>query len=120
MMSNLGWYQVVTTMAKKVHGPVNLGLIVLGTGAAVGTGATLGTQYLIKKVKLKDLERQKSVIYNVYKDSISKEGLSFKKNDQFKILEIDGDAGLIEIIGDDNNPYFVSLKYLASISDYEK
>ena len=119
-MSNLGWYQVVTTMAKKVNGPVNLGLIVLGTGAAVGIGATLGAQYVIKKVKLKDLERQKSVIYNVYKDSISKEGLSFKKNDQFKILEIDGDAGLIEKIGDDNNPYFVSLKYLASISDYEK
>ena len=45
--------------------------------------------------------------------------LHFKVGDQFKVLDVDGDAGLIEIIGDNNSPYFVSLKFLSSISDYK-
>ena len=38
---------------------------------------------------------------------------------QFKVLERDGDAALIEIMNDENNPYFISAKFLSSISDYK-
>ena len=63
IVSNLGWYQIITTAAKK-----------------------------------------------------SNEGLAFSVGDQYRILELDGDAALIEKIGDKNNPYFVSAKFLNSIS----
>ena len=43
----------------------------------------------------------------------------FSVDDTFKVLEIDGDAALIEKIGDENNPYFVSGCFLESISDYK-
>ena len=33
-MSNLGWYQVMTTAAKKVGGPRNLFLLTLGAGGS--------------------------------------------------------------------------------------
>ena len=33
-MSNLGWYQVMTTAAKKVGGPRNLLLLTLGAGGS--------------------------------------------------------------------------------------
>ena len=39
--------------------------------------------------------------------------------DKFKVLESDGDAVLIEKIGDLTNPYFVSAELLKDISDYK-
>lgn len=39
-------------------------------------------------------------------------------DDTFKVLEIDGDAALIEKISDENNPYYVSARFLRRISDY--
>ena len=32
-MSNLGWYQIMTTMAKKVGGPLKLAGLLVGGGA---------------------------------------------------------------------------------------
>lgn len=121
-MSNLGWYQVITTIAKKVGGPKNLLLLVAGGGAVLGSGATAGVVAIKNKVT-DELEKKKqieasAVVYTVNKEKTSNEGLLFKLGDQFKLLEKDGDAGLIERIGDNNNPYFVSLKFLSSISDY--
>ncbi len=37
----------------------------------------------------------------------------------FKVLERDGNAVLIEKLGDDNNPYFVAAELLNEISDYK-
>ena len=50
---------------------------------------------------------------------MSNEGLEFKIGDQFRVLESDKDAILIEKIGDNNNPYFVSAELLKNISDFE-
>ena len=121
-MGNLGWYQIVTTWSKKVGGPLKLLAIVFGGGTLFGGGTTLGIQK-IKKAILKNLEEKRrseesAVIYTVKCDGQSNEGLRFKEGEQFKVLETDGDAGLIEKIGDSNNPYFVSLKFLHSISNY--
>ena len=46
-MSNLGDYQVMTTLAKKVGGPTALGLIVFGS-RCVATGIVIG---IVNKVK---------------------------------------------------------------------
>ncbi len=45
-------------------------------------------------------------------------GLVFKVGDNFRILNHDADAILIEKLGDDNNPYFVSADFLKQISEY--
>jgi hypothetical protein len=97
-------------------------LLVAGGGAALGGGAAAGVVALNKKVK-KELEKKKraveaATVYTVHTEKHSNEGLLFKKGDTFKVLERDGDAGLIIKMDDDNNPYIVSLKFLSSISDF--
>jgi hypothetical protein len=122
-MSNLGWYQILTTAAKKVGGPLKLVGIIFGGGALAGGGLTIGgikiKDGISEQLEKKRKEEAAAVIYEIQKAASSKEGLSFEEGTQFKVLEKDGDAGLIEIIGDENNPYFVSLKFLALISNYK-
>ena len=121
-MSNLGWYQVMTTAAKKVGGPLKLAGLVLGSGMVIGGGTVLGGQAVAKKIdkKLdeKKREAESAVIYKVHTEGKSNEGLLFSVDDTFKVLEIDGDAALIEKIGDENNPYYVSARFLRGISDF--
>ena len=121
-MSNLGWYQIMTTAAKKVGGPLKLAGLVLGSGMVIGGGTVLGGQAVAKKIgkKLdeKKRETESAVIYKVHTEGKSSEGLLFSVDDTFKVLEIDGDAALIEKIGDENNPYYVSARFLRGISDY--
>ena len=123
-MSNLGWYQILTTLAKKVGGPKQLIGLLIGSGALLG-GGTVATVSALKKKITSELEQKRntekaSVIYTVCVEGTSNEGLHFKVGDKFKALDNDGDAGLVEILGDSNSPYFVSLKYLSSISDYKQ
>lgn len=54
-------------------------------------------------------------VYSATAERISNEGLAFKIGDQFRVLEIDRDAVLIEKIVDNNNPYFVSEELLTNI-----
>ena len=122
-MSNLGWYQLLTTAAKTVGGPKRLvGLLIAG-GAVAGTGGTLLTQKVIKKVSKKKnsksiafLESGKAFTVSVACNDDS--GLQFNVGDKYKILNRDADAILIEIIGNDNNPYFISGDFLRTISDF--
>jgi hypothetical protein len=122
-MSNLGWYQIMTTMAKKVGGPLKLAGLFFGGGAVVGGGAVAGgvaiKNKVAKKLDEKKREAAAAVVHTVTTEEQSNEGLVFKVGDQFKVLEVDGDAALIEKLGDNNNPYFVSADFLKSISDYE-
>ncbi len=121
-MSNLGWYQLFTTMAKRVGGPKRLLGIVFGSGAIIGVGATAGGIAVKKKVKRTLGEKKKSaeaaIVYSVIKPGISNEGKKFTIDDKFKVLEVDGNVSLIELIGDNNSPYYVSTKFLSTISNY--
>lgn len=123
-MSNLGWYQILTSVAKKAGGPKALIALLLGTGALLGGGAVACANTVKKKVSAV-FESKKQIadtaaIYTVRTAGVSNEGLSFKEGDKFKVLEYDGDAGLIDKVGDENSPYFVSIKFLKSISDYNQ
>ncbi len=112
-MSNLGAYQWLTTAAKKVGGPKNLVLIIAGTGAVVYKGSEI----VVKKTVTEIADTK---VYSVTAEGISNEGLAFKIGDQFRVLETDKDAVLIEKIDDDNNPYFVSEELLTNISNYKR
>ncbi len=123
-MSNLGWYQILTTLAKKVGGPKQLMGLLIGSGALLGVGAVSAGSALKKKIT-SEIEKKRNtekaaVIYTVSVEGTSNEGLHFKVDDKFKVLDNDGDAGLVEVIGDSNSPYFVSIKFLSSISDYKQ
>ena len=113
-MNNLGWYQVITTWSKKVGGPLNLLGIVAGVGALGGVAGTKGIEALVASQKKKAIEKEKvaelSKTYTIIKDGVSNEGLQFHVGETFKVLERDGNAVLIEKLGDDNNPYFENIR----------
>ena len=122
-MGNLGWYQLITTIAKKVGGPKQLIGMLVGGGAALGAGVVAGGAALKNKVTT-ELEKKKkeadaAIIYEVKTEGRSNEGLLFKVGETFKVLETDGNVGLIEKIGDTNSPYYVSIEFLRTISEYE-
>lgn len=115
-MSNLGLYQWFTTTAKKVKGPQNLLAIVAIGGYVIGKCLETGLKKANKEVcKV----RSSKTIYHVLTEGVSNEGLEFKVNDEFRVLNRDKQAVLIEKIGDDNNPYYVAYDFLKSISDYK-
>lgn len=117
-MSNLGWYQLMTTWAKKVGGPKQFMGAIFGTGAALGAVVVKGKNRIDRELNDREKKRESAIIYTVLKDGIINEGLSFKVGENFRVLEYDRDIGLIEKIGDDKNPYVVSLSFLHTISDY--
>lgn len=122
-MSNLGGYQRLTTIAKKVGGPTNLVLLIAGSGAVVYKGGEILVRKAIKNVNKLYAENSSEIssqIYIVNKQGVSNENLVFELGDRFKALEFDGDAILIEKIGDSNNPYVVSSEFLEKISNYKK
>lgn len=124
-MSNLGDYQKMTIMAKKVGGVKNLAGISVGVGVVVGVALCKGVEIVAEKVsKKKNKEKLKetsdSIVYSITVDGVSDDGLEFKIGDQFRVLETVKNAVLIEKIGDDNNPYFVSVEFLEMISNYKR
>lgn len=126
-MSNLRGYQVLTTVAKKVGGPGKLVALIAGGGAVVGGIAFKSGEFVIKKGKKaiarrreqsKKLNESAQIIYTVKQDGESNDELIFKRGDSFRVLESDCDAILIELIGNENNPHFISKDLLEQISDF--
>lgn len=120
-MNNLGWYQWFTTNAKKVGGPLRLmGLIAVGGYAIIRT-VEAGTKKAIKIVKAnhKSALNNELPICNVTVDGSIEKDVSVKIGDQIKVCAIDGDAVMIEILGNENNPYFIDMKQLKSLTDYK-
>ena len=123
-MSNLGMYQTITTLAKKVGGPKNLIILTMGAGYVVfRSGEAVvkkAVKEMVKKIKSKNGKTMPSEerIFAVISNGKSDGGLELNVGDKYRILETDGDAILIEKIGDPNNPYFVSADFLQSVSNF--
>ena len=119
-MSNLGAYQWITTMSKKVGGPEKLIALISVGSIVIYKGSEMAVKKLIKAIKKsKAKAEEKGTAYKVAIPSESNEGLKFKIGDEFYVLETDGDIILIEKIGDSNNPYFVDMKFISKISNYK-
>lgn len=121
-MGNLGRYQLMTTLAKKVGGPDTFMGALVGAGVIIGVGGTVIALKVKKSIAKKNKEKEAAAaeerIYTVVTEGVSNEGVEFHTGDQFKVLAQDGDAVLIEKIGDADNPYFVARDLLEVISDY--
>lgn len=123
-MSNLGCYQWFTTNAKRVGGPLKLmGLIAIAGYVVIRTGE-IGAKKAIKLVKkhnedkVKDTFKKNSVC-KVIADANIEEGVDVKIGDKIKVCAIDGEAVMIEILSNKNNPYFIDINLLKSITDYK-
>lgn len=118
-MSNLGGYQLLTTWAKRLGGPSNLVGFIFVAGGVTAAGGIAIANKIIKDLDEKKQQEASAVVYTVTADGKSNEGLVFQIGEEFKVLEVDGDAALIEKLGDTNNPYFVSATLLREISNYK-
>lgn len=121
-MSNLGWYQIMTVLAKRVGGPLKLAGIIAGAGALAG-GSAVGLGVAAKNMFDKSLEKKRqeaeaAIVYTITSNGKSNEGLQFRIGEKVRVLERDRDALLIERLDDENSPYYVSSKFLESISEY--
>lgn len=111
----------MTTWAKRLGGPDRFMGTLLGTGFVVGVVVAESSHIIMRKIN-GDLDAKKNdtaIIYTVRLDDMGDECLSLKIGDKFRILELDGEAALIEKLGDCNNPYFVSADFLRKISDFQ-
>lgn len=118
-MSNLGFYQTIKTIIKKSGGPKKfIGYFIMASTAALGTVGTLGYKLGQKNEKSKSIA-SKEKVYTVNKDDVSNEGIRFNVGDKFQVLESDGDAVLITILNDKDNPHFVDRTLLTEISNYK-
>ncbi|RKJ71316.1 hypothetical protein D7X33_22495 [Butyricicoccus sp. 1XD8-22] len=123
-MSNLGMYQTITTLAKKVGGPKKLIILTMGAGYVVFRSGEAVVKKAVKEtvkiVKSKNGKTMQSVerIFDVISNGKSDGGLELNVGDKYRILETDGEAILIEKIGDPNSPYFVSADFLQSVSNF--
>ena len=120
-MSNLGLYQTITTVSKRVGGPRNFLLLVAGGGYVVLRGAEAGVKKIGKMIK-GNVERPQLVerYYEITSEGSDDNGLHLKIGDKFRVIEHDNDVILIERIGDTNNPYYTSCLFLESISDFKQ
>lgn len=133
-MSNLGGYQVITTLIKRVGGPENAmklaaaaGGLLLVAGGAAHAGIQKATPAVKKKAdQLFEKWRSRAgatdelagSVYTVTAAAESDQGVSFNVGDTFRVLERDADAVLIELIGNDDNPWIIPANLLAGISDF--
>lgn len=123
-MSNLGGYQRMTTVAKAVGGPGSAVALVLGAGVVIGGALVAGGSRFVRTVKRGAHEATtkppaaKGRVYEATRSGADDAGFVIHAGDRFRVLESDGDAILVELLGDPHNPYFVSAAFLRTISDF--
>ena len=118
MSSNLGDYQRLVVLAKKVGGPRKLLALVSGISVLAWQSGKTGYEYLKQKRMKNATSHETTSAVFVVTSPGSCAGLSLNPGDQFRVLESHNDAILIERLGDDKNPYMVSSSFLGSVSNY--
>lgn len=125
-VGNLGGYQIITTLIKRLGGPKPaaikaagaVGFLSLGTGVL---GYFIGTKKS-EKNEAKEANADSSKLANgsewlVLSAAVSNDGTAFSSGDRLRVVDTDGDAVMIERVGDKNSPYWVSRGFLMSITD---
>lgn len=122
-ISDFSDYIKLTTLAKKVGGPRALIAVAAVGGWVVARGAEAVGKKAFKTSKKKSKKRSvpcatKGLVFVVKSDGQDVGGLKLRAGGEYKVLECDGDAILIEVLNDSNNPYFASSHFLRSVSDF--
>ncbi|PRZ40900.1 hypothetical protein CLV47_11365 [Antricoccus suffuscus] len=123
MAGNLGGYQVLVTVVKKLGGPATATAAVATALVAVGSTGTLGAQKIIQR--LKGDRRSQSQASNepswieVVDHVANDNGITLEVGARFRVIATTDDTVVIEIEGHKDNPHVVAGDYLASISAFE-
>ena len=120
-MNNLGGYQWFTTKAKKVGGPWNLLAITAVAGYSSLRLLEIGGKKIVKIVTAHHRQKlkEKATVCNVTTNAHIEANVDVKTGDKIRIYAVDGTAVMIEILGHENNPYFIDMAQLKSITDYK-
>jgi hypothetical protein len=109
----------MTMLAKKVGGPAALAVVTAVSGWAIGRGAEAGAKAAKAAAKKRNAPcSTKGQVFAVVTDGEDGKGLALRAGDQYRVMECDGEAILIEVLGGTNNPYFTSAQFLALVSDF--
>lgn len=118
-MGNLGDYQRMTTLAKKLGGPKGLLVVVAGLGYVAIRPAEAGAKKIVRTVRERGAAHPLAGrVYEVTSDGEDGQGLRVRTGENFRVLEGDGDAILIEVLGGENNPHMTSSQFLKSVSEF--
>ena len=118
-MGNLGDYQRMTTLAKKLGGPKALLLVVAGLGYAVLRPAEAGARKAVRTVRERGaVHPLAGRVFEVTSDGEDEQGLRVRTGDSFIVLEGDGDAILVEVLGGESNPHMTCSQFLESVSAF--
>ena len=119
-MSNLGDYQRIVELAKKAGSPKKLGLITLAVGAVAWRGIEAGGRYAIRRMREANTPCPTQGQEFTVTTTGTRDGLTLKSGDRYRVLECDDDAILIELDGNDDNPHVVAKAFLHAVSNYPK
>lgn len=125
-MGNLGAYQDITKLIKLLGGPGKAGTVLIGGTLVAGGLLAVAGQTTAKAIAKAVKERRAQRVpcptigrsFIVHTADTDEQGLEFRLGDTYSVLECDGDAILVEMTGNADNPFFVSAAFLASISGY--
>lgn len=126
-MSNLGGYQKIVEVVKTLGGPKKATAIVGSAVAVAGYGALRGVEAGVRTgiaVSRAALEKRnspcstKGQLFKVGSDGQEGGGLALSAGDEYRVLDCDMDAILIEVLGARDNPHVVSGAFLATISGF--
>lgn len=117
-MGNLGDYQTMTTRAKQAGGPLQLMVGIAGGGYVFFRTAEALVKWGVRALKERSVPCETmDQVFRVTSEGEHK-GMKIHAGDSYRVLECDGDAVLIEVLGDPSSPYFVSSTFLGVVSDY--
>ncbi|WP_291289072.1 hypothetical protein [Enorma sp.] len=121
-MGNLGAYQAVTTLMKKVGGPVPFAVIVIGAGYIVLRPAEEGARRFARSLK-KKWEKKKlfggADINHMTADLCLANGVTLNAGDEFAVLAVENDEALLMPKHGDA-AIILPVKLLCEVSDYRK
>lgn len=112
-MSNLGSYQNMVELAKKVGGPIILGILT----AIAGYVGSKTIEASIKFVKNKS-EYDDGAIYEVTDAYEINDEIKLNVGDKFKVIGGHLNSLLVELLGKNNNPYVMDKQTLVRVSNY--
>ena len=110
---------MMTTLSKKVGGPRVLAAMIAVGGYVVFRPIEAAVKKTARSIRKKSEPCATTGLhFEVVSNGEDGGGLRLSAGDEYQVLECDGDAILIEVLGAPDNPHFVSGRFLASVSDF--
>lgn len=118
-MGNLGAYQTMTALAKRVGGPKVLAVVTAVGGYAAIRPAEAAVRRAVGSLRKRNVPcPTRDLTFRATSSGEGGSGLELREGDEYRVLECDGDAVLVDVVGRVDNPHMTSVAFLAQISEY--